>query len=224
MQIIRTNKDNPIVSIDAGRTMYPTIGYMIENDELTLTSSKYSTMYGYSFGKSSVGNIDKWYEIDAGQYFSIPVQGDEFTVGADDKLLLIDRKGYQGQFIIGSIENRGRLCYIDGCSDSMLVYPPRFGDPTLNSLHFPSGIQQTFHTHPSIRIGCIAKGSGSACSIAADNEIKEGDFWLIEEQELHRFRTDLSKSEMIVIAFHPDSEWGPTDYNHTMLNRTYIKK
>jgi len=55
-------------------------------------------------------------------------------------------------------------------------------------------------------------------------KIKEGDFWLIEEQELHRFRTDLSKSEMIVIAFHPDSEWGPTDYNHTMLNRTYIKK
>jgi hypothetical protein len=29
---------------------------------------------------------------------------------------------------------------------------------------------------------------------------------------------------MRVIAYHPDGDWGPTDENHTMLNRTYIKK
>jgi hypothetical protein len=27
---------------------------------------------------------------------------------------------------------------------------------------------------------------------------------------------------MDVIAFHPDSDWGPTDGIHPMLNRTFI--
>jgi hypothetical protein len=27
---------------------------------------------------------------------------------------------------------------------------------------------------------------------------------------------------MDVIAFHPDSDWGPTDEKHPMLNRTYL--
>ena len=44
----------------------------------------------------------------------------------------------------------------------------------------------------------------------------------IEEREVHRFST--SNEEMVVLAFHPDGDWGPTDHNHTMLNRTYINK
>jgi hypothetical protein len=44
----------------------------------------------------------------------------------------------------------------------------------------------------------------------------------LEEQELHRFRT--KNNEMRIIAFHPDGDWGPTDENHVMINRTYVKK
>ena len=29
---------------------------------------------------------------------------------------------------------------------------------------------------------------------------------------------------MDVVAFHPDSDWGPTDAAHPMLNRTYVCK
>jgi hypothetical protein len=32
-----------------------------------------------------------------------------------------------------------------------------------------------------------------------------------------------SKSSLDVIAFHPDSDWGPTDGTHPMLNRTYLR-
>jgi hypothetical protein len=43
----------------------------------------------------------------------------------------------------------------------------------------------------------------------------------LEEHELHKFKTE--NSEMKLVVYHPDSDWGPTDQNHTMLNRTYIK-
>ena len=103
----------------------------------------------------------------------------------------------------------------------MLVYPPRFGDPSLNFLHFPSNINQTFHTHPSIRMGCVIGGRG--VSTLADKEVQltEGMMFCLEEQEYHRFRTE--NSHMDIIAFHPDGDWGPTDENHTMLNRTYLE-
>ena len=41
-----------------------------------------------------------------------------------------------------------------------------------------------------------------------------------QEQELHSFRT--TSDIMDIIAFHPDSDTGPTDENHPMINRTYI--
>lgn len=223
MQITKTN-EAPIVKIDASKTMYPTIGYMIEDDELILENTEYSTLYGYSFGKSRLICNGLNVDLFEGEYFSLPSFSGTFNADASSKLMVIERKGYHGQKVIGCLEDTGRLCYIDGCSDSMLVYPPRFGDSTLNSLHFPPNIAQSFHTHPSIRIGCVASGKGRACSKDKEHEIKQGDLWLIEEQELHRFRTDKDGEKMIVIAFHPDSEWGPTDHNHTMLNRTYINK
>jgi hypothetical protein len=37
-----------------------------------------------------------------------------------------------------------------------------------------------------------------------------------------RFRT--TNSNMVVIPYHPDGDWGPTDHNHSMLNRTYLTK
>ena len=50
-----------------------------------------------------------------------------------------------------SLETVGRLRYIDGCSDTLLICPPRVGEPCLNHLHIPPHTDQTPHTHPSAR-------------------------------------------------------------------------
>jgi quercetin dioxygenase-like cupin family protein len=66
-------------------------------------------------------------------------------------------------------------------------------------------------------------GSGYAClSDGKKIKLKPETLFCIEEKENHRFITE--KEPMVVIAFHPDGDWGPTDHNHTMLNRTYINK
>lgn len=70
------------------------------------------------------------------------------------KVLVIQCMEYNGMRSMGGpIEKTGRLKYIDGCTDSLLIPPVKKGDPCLNHLHFPVGIEQTMHTHPSIRIG-----------------------------------------------------------------------
>lgn len=144
-------------------------------------------------------------------------------------VVLIHRFGFKGQLSIGRMEKKGRLSYIDGCSDTMLVYPPRMGDPVFNHLHFPPGILQTQHTHPSIRLGIVARGSGISFGPKKlgepemwEHELSQGCVFMLHEQEMHSFQTVKSGEPMDVIAYHPDSDWGPTDANHPMLNRTYI--
>lgn len=133
------------------------------------------------------------------------------------------RFGFIGQNTLGGpVETSGRLCYIDGCSDSLLIYPPRQGDPSLNLLSFPIGIDQTFHIHPSIRFGIVLDGEGLSSLTSKDEILNKDTMFCIEERELHRFRT--VHSSMLIVAFHPDGDWGPTDNNHPMLNRTYVNK
>ncbi len=142
------------------------------------------------------------------------------------KVWIVERHGFRAPMSVAFIEGQGRLSYIDGCSDSLLIYPPRKGDPSLNSLHFPPNIEQTFHTHPSIRLGLVLDGSGVACYIDKDGSLKEkalktGDTFMLSAHERHRFVT--KDQPMRIAAFHPDGDWGPEDHNHTMLNRTYLK-
>ena len=99
-------------------------------------------------------------------------------------------------------------------------YPPRRGDPSLNHLSFPAGVRQSFHIHPSIRLGVVARGTGFACFADQEIPLVAGTLFCIEERELHRFRTEDERLD--VIAFHPDGDWGPTDQDHPMLNRTYL--
>lgn len=61
----------------------------------------------------------------------------------------------------GPIEDRGRLRYIDGCTDTLLIPPWRRGEACLNLLHLPPGIEQTMHTHPSDRAGMTVRGAGA---------------------------------------------------------------
>ena len=208
--------------IDMLDTMYPSYGEKVVN--ALYHARPYSTIYGYIIsGDVEFPNSCKAIE---GQYFSAWTAND-LAIRTSGEVVIFTRLGYKGQFNIGGpLENSGRLCYIDGCSDSLLIYPPRQGDPSLNLLHFPENTQQTFHIHPSIRLGVVIRGEGLACikedGIDKQIELKPGNIFCIEEREAHRFMT--IKQEMVVLAFHPDGDWGPTDHDHTMLNRTYLIK
>jgi quercetin dioxygenase-like cupin family protein len=120
----------------------------------------------------------------------------------------------------GPIEARGRLRYIDGCSDTLLVSPPRRGDPCLNHLHIPPQTTQSMHTHESARIGVIAHGRGHCVTGAARFELVEGLGWYIPPGVRHAFVT--TSEALDVLAWHPDSDYGPTDSNHPMVNRTVV--
>lgn len=152
-------------------------------------------------------------------FFSMPKS---FDLDVQGKVAMFIRKEWSGHQINSATINttKGDLKYIDGCTDTLLVCPPRKGDPCLNTLYFPPGVNQTFHTHPSQRLGAVIKGEGWACFGNEEVKLKEGDVWIIETNELHRFRTE--DSDMVVIAYHPDSDFGPEDEFHPMINRTII--
>ena len=207
-------------------SMYPSAGYMFENEQVTLPDfCKFCSIYGYSYGEATITIDGKKYSLEKGQYFGLGVK-DSVNIDVVDKLFVIVRLGYLVPNTIGWVETKGRLTYIDGCSDSLLVYPARLGDASLNLLYFPPGINQTFHTHPSIRLGCVIDGSGVSShgdhSNLREDDLIAGTSFCLSEQEKHRFRT--IDNSMTIIAFHPDGDWGPTDHNHTMLNRTYLDK
>lgn len=123
----------------------------------------------------------------------------------------------------GAIEPKGRLRYIDRCSDSLLIGPPKFGDPCLNLLHFPAGIHQTAHTHPSVRCGAIANGEGYCINGDGQRlDLLPGMIWIIPAETVHSFHTADSGAELNVIAYHPDTDFGPQDEDHPMLNRTWV--
>ena len=120
----------------------------------------------------------------------------------------------------GPIEATGRLRYIDGCTDTLLVCPPRLGEPCLNHLHLPRGTDQTTHTHPSARVGVIARGEGWCRTPGGRQRLTAGLGWFIPTGLAHSFATD--DATLDVLAWHPDSDFGPTDQDHPMVNRTIL--
>jgi len=115
----------------------------------------------------------------------------------------------------------GDLSYINGCSNTNVINPPRNGDPCLNYLYFPKGVNQSFHTHPSLRVGFVLHGHGTAWIENDKYELNAGDVFVLDRMVNHRFSTE--DSPMSLIAFHPDSEDGPRDEGNPMKTRTYIK-
>ena len=128
---------------------------------------------------------------------------------------------YQSFFqLVGPVLSRGLLSYIDGCSDTLMIPPVKLGFPCLNHLHFPPHTVQTFHTHPSFRAGVVYKGSGVARFVESEYPLKEGDIFFLPANLIHAFRSD--DDSLDVVAFHPDSDFGPTDTDHPMINRTIV--
>jgi len=183
------------------------------------------------------------HELVSGMYFSI---SGHFQLCGDGKAILIEVLHDQGEYpstnyravdlIGGKIEEKGRLRYIDGCTDSLLIPPVKLGYPCLNHLHFPSGIDQTAHTHPSHRIGIVHSGNGLCKTPFGNVPLTPQTIFIIKAWDgvstdtgidgktypngTHSFQT--FDNVMNVIAFHPDSDFGATDINHPMINRTIV--
>lgn len=155
--------------------------------------------------------------LGAGMFFVLPDGG----VVHGGRGLAITVSGYRGlRQIGGPLETAGRLRYIDGCSDTLLICPPRLGDPCLNHLHIPPHTDQTPHTHPSARIGVILRGTGECRTPDGVYPLRPGMGWYIPTGSLHSFFT--RDEALDVVAWHPDSDFGPRDDDHPMINRTVI--
>ncbi len=155
--------------------------------------------------------------LGAGMFFVLPDGG----VVHGGRGLAITVPGYRGlRQIGGPLETAGRLRYIDGCSDTLLICPPRLGDPCLNHLHIPPHTDQTPHTHPSARIGVILRGTGECRTPDGVYPLQPGMGWYIPTGSLHSFFT--RDEALDVVAWHPDSDFGPRDDDHPMINRTVI--
>ena len=178
-----------------------------------------ATHFGFVHnGSATLTGPSGSFDLSPGMYFALPTAG---SVGGAGQGVVMSRLGYRGFFQVGGpIESHGRLRYIDGCTDSLLIGPVLMGDPCLNLLSIPPGTDQTAHTHPSHRIGLIVRGAGRCVTPDETVPLEPGMVFLIPADRLHSFHTE--DTELAIIAYHPDSDFGPTHDNHPMLNRTII--
>ena len=94
------------------------------------TAGPPTTTYGVVVGGPAVLECEAGsFELKSEMYFS--VVGDWSLRGGSG--LCVDAPGYEGVFQLGGpIEAVGRLRYIDGCTDSLLLGPLVCGDPCSN--------------------------------------------------------------------------------------------
>jgi quercetin dioxygenase-like cupin family protein len=206
---------------DAQRTMYPSALRGETNAE-----GAFSNISSTYFGFVTEGTLKIFrkglpaLELAAGMYFSVP---GEFGYASEGRFFVAERFGYRGLFSVGGpVEDSGRLCYIDNCSVTQLVPPVRLGDPTLQQLVFPAHVDQAMHIHPSIRMGYVYAGRGLCKSADGQKQtLEKGDVFYLPERHVHGFQS--LDQPMVIIAFHPESDVGPTDQSHPMLSRTYLQ-
>lgn len=187
-----------------------------------------STVWGFlSSGSASVHGQSRHWEVQSGQWFCICDESLGVRLGAESRLFAMQELGYRGLNSMGGpVEEAGRLQYIDGCTDTLLCAPPILGEPCLNLLHFPQGVDQLIHHHPSFRTGIIVSGNGIC--VAAGPDLKNGNnfdltagtIFYLPLNTKHKFQT--ASQAMRVLTFHPDSDWGPTHEAHPMINRTHF--
>jgi hypothetical protein len=204
------------LDLRAGR--FPTV--VTAWNERALEQPPTGTHYGFVHaGAAEIGTPSGRFRLTAGMYFAVP--GWLWLRGGTGLIITAER--HRGFFHVGGpVEDAGRLRYIDGCTDSLLISPPLLGDPCLNLLHIPPGTRQTAHTHPSIRVGLIVRGSGQCVTPGGRFTLRPGLGFVIAAEALHSFHTD--REPLLVIAYHPDSDFGPTHECHPMVNRTIVPR
>jgi mannose-6-phosphate isomerase-like protein (cupin superfamily) len=177
------------------------------------------------FGVIASGNariVDKYGELELseGMYFCVN-DGEIHGTSIAAAILVISVHTTGLRQFGGPVEETGRLKYVSGCSDTLLLSPPRRGDPCLNHLHIPAKIIQTTHYHPSDRVGIILRGGGVCRADGRAYELRPGLAWHIPAELDHNFESDANGLD--VITWHPDSDFGPTDEDHPMINRTWLR-
>ncbi len=175
-----------------------------------------ATHFGYvANGPSVLSCAAGTFTLQTGMYFSV-VDRMSLTGGRG---VVATRRQQQGLFSLGGpIERTGRLKYIDGCSDTLLLNPPRLGDACFNLLVLPPNTRQRMHDHPSVRVGVVADGHGRCLTPEGETALAPGTVFSIPAGTRHCFHTD--ESAMRVLAYHPDSDFGPQDDDHPMKNKT----
>jgi len=246
--IFLTNFDKTGLLYDNTNNEYPTKLYSWDVDPF-YAENKDSTYYVYvhqgvaDFQNNDFNSIDA---ISLQSGYWLCVKG-KFTLAGGSGIVM-ERVGFTDSRLTlgGPLKGIGDFKYIDGCSDSLLIPPFRMGDPCLNALYFPPSINQTEHTHPSMRVGMVVYGKGNCHTPWGICPLNEGDIFIIHEGYEETFGTDKapqgeiikyngvlgvkgehkfstsSESGMCVIAYHPDSDFGPTDDDHPMVNRTIV--
>lgn len=115
----------------------------------------------------------------------------------------------------------GNLSYMDGGTNTTAVNPGRLGDPVINYVHFPAGMHQTLHTHPSHRIGIVLRGRGRIELDNGDFDLSLGDVFFMQRNALHNFTCPYNE-DVVLFVFAPDSGTGPTDEVNPLKIRTYV--
>lgn len=218
----------------------PCTGMHYDNEDIAVFSLFDQSNMGFIRGTYYVYVVRGYAVYSGGWLLSEGCYG-SFTEGQvrslyNSEILVVQKKNYHGIMNYGGpIERRGRLKYIDGCTDTCIIPPLKYGDPCLNHLHFPPNILQTQHTHPDIRVGVVARGEGVCITPWEDVPMLPGTQFLIMPENgetkadkngvmqavgLHNFKT--FTDAMDVVAFHPSSDWGPTDEAHPMILQTKL--
>lgn len=204
--------------LDLRADRFPTVvtAWAEQPAELPATGTHFGFVHA---GAAEIGTPAGRFRLTAGMYFAVP--GWLWLRGGSG--LVVTAEHHRGFFHVGGpVEESGRLRYIDGCTDSLLVPPVVLGDPCLNLLHIPPGTRQTAHTHSSIRVGLIVGGSGECVTPAERFSLRPGLAFVIAAESLHSFHT--SHEPLRVIAYHPDSDFGPTHECHPMVNCTILPR
>lgn len=189
-----------------------------ENDE-TVRRVVGGAIFGVAQSDSTLHYQGDMYPLRAGMYFVAPSAA--YLDGGSGLIIVAYER--DAVFTLGGpIENEGRLRYINGCTDTLLLAPWRLGEPCLNFLHFPPLTKQTQHTHPSARVGLVMRGTGTCVygEMRRRVPLEVGTAFVIPTNLIHAFET--SDDILDVVAWHPDSDVGPTDEHHPMINRTII--
>jgi len=68
--------------------------------------------------------------------------------------------------------------------------------------------------------GVIESRGGMCRTPEGEHPLQSGTMFVIPAETVHSFHT--ADSELLVVAYHPDSDTGPTHDDHPMVNRTII--
>lgn len=197
---------------------YPTTAQWKHDGPLRLDDEMSTSYFYIAHGTVRITTGEISFDAPEGWFGSLVGKA---TLTGEGRALVSTRKNYTGiNQIGGPIEHKGRLRYINGCSSTLLLPALKLGDPCFNFLHVPRHVDQTAHTHPTLRVGYVVSGNGTVTLEDGTLRLCAGLVFFLLPNVVHSFHTQ--DDELRIVIYHPDSDFGPSDEVHPMLNRTII--